>query len=115
MELPERIKNRVIFVSEYIGTSTNDWLIIKKRILFSLNKNDRRLFSKRHRYTKKQIINEFDKLVMDFWQSLTNVKLYISPNKIHDTNWKHDKPHGWALRVFNEQRRKIKKNNIGSD
>lgn len=96
MDLPEIVKERIEFVSKYIGTDTSDWLVVKHHISLSLPKTHRGLFSRRHKTTKKQIVNEFDKLVMNYWKQLTGIDLILEPSKIHDPNWVK-KPDCWGL------------------
>lgn len=96
MNIPNHLKERIEDVADYVGQETNDWLLIKRQLIGSFPNEGRRLFSVRHPCTKKQIINEFDKLVMDYWRQLTGVEPVIHPSKLHDENWVH-KPKGWAL------------------
>ena len=110
MEIDESIKLRIVYVASYIGTSTSNWLIIKRHLINAFSSKDRKLFSVRHPCTKKQIVNDFDKSVMDFWQGITGIELFIDPEKIHDPNWIH-KPKGWKLRQINHERQQSKKNN----
>lgn len=97
MEIPPYLEERIRFVAAYIGTATTDWLIVKSNIANNSKPEYRAMFSRRHMYTKKQVLNELDLAVMKFWTTLTNVELQIDPKKLHDPNWIHDKPSGWAL------------------
>ncbi len=107
MEIELSIKTKINFVAKYIGTKTNDWLIIKRHLINSFNSNDRNLFSCRHPCTKKQIINSFDLSVMDYWKEVTGVEVFLNPEKIHDPNWIH-RPKGWKLRQINNERKNKK-------
>ena len=112
MELSVEIKEKIKFVADYIGNSTNDWLTIKKQLINNFAGSQRGLFSKRHPRTKKQIVNDFDRLVMDYWYLLTGVSVILDKNKIHDPDWIY-KPKGWRLREINNERKRLaKKNNI---
>ena len=108
MDIPSSVKSKIIFVAKYIGTTTNNWLVIKRHLINAFNSNDRNLFSARHPCTKKQVVNEFDKMVMEFWKETTGVEVYLDPDKIHDPNWIH-KPRGWRLRQINDERRNKRK------
>lgn len=97
MELPLIVKDRVEFVAKYIGTNTDDWLVVKYHCALNLPKTHRSLFSHRHPTTKKQTPNDFDRAVMNYWKELTGVELKLDPAKIHDPNWIW-KPVGWSLK-----------------
>jgi hypothetical protein len=96
MSIPDKLKERINDVADYIGQETNDWLLIKRHLIISFPNEGRRLFSVRHPCTKKQILNAFDKLVMAYWKELTGIEPIIDPSKIHPDNWTHKKK-GWAL------------------
>jgi len=104
MEVSNSIKTKIAFVAKYIGTATNDWLVIKRHLINAFNSDDRNLFSCRHPCTKKQIINDFDQWVMNYWKETTGVEVFLDPHKIHDPNWIH-KPKGWKLRQINNERK----------
>lgn len=106
-DIPEYLKERINYVARYVGDSTTDWLVVKKQLFLNFPNKGRKLFSKRHACTKKQIPNKFDKLVMNYWKELTGVDLVLHESKLHDKNWTHKKK-GWALQVFNEKRRSLK-------
>jgi hypothetical protein len=54
-----------------------DWQTVKKELLKSLPPADRKFFSTRDPYTKKQVLNEFESTVVDKWRKLTGVQLII--------------------------------------
>lgn len=105
MEIPVNLKARIDIVISYVGDTTNDWLRVKKELINSFAKEDRKLFSARHPCTKKQTPNAFDESVIAYWKEVTGVELVISPDKLHDAEWVHKKK-GWALVAINEERRK---------
>jgi hypothetical protein len=107
MELLEKHKVKIKYVASYIGNSTSEWLVIKRHLINAFDSKDRNLFSARHPRTKKQIVNDFDKLVMEYWYLLTGVKVILDPSKIHDPNWIY-KPKGWRLREINHERKENK-------
>lgn len=103
-ELTEHQKARINFVADYVQDSTQDWLQVKRQIINAFDPPSRSLFSTRHPKTKKHFINEFDKLVMSYWESVTGMNLEVDPDKLHDTlGWVH-KPKGWALFKMNHER-----------
>ena len=107
MELDQKLKDKINFVAGYIGTKTNDWLIVKRHLINSFGKEERKLFSKRHFSTKKQLLNNFDLLIINYWKTATGIQLVVEPTKLHDPNWIY-KEKGWGLKNLNEQRKKSK-------
>lgn len=105
MEIPDNVKEKILFVARYVRTVTDDWLRIKREIINALRKEDRGLFSTRHPKTKKQILNEFDISVMKYWKEITGIEVRIDPKKIHDPNYDY-RPHGWTIRLINEERKR---------
>lgn len=96
--LSEYLKAHVRYVAAYIGTASDSWPVIKKHIVVSIDGRKRRGlgFSQRHRCTKKLVLNEFDKAVMNYWHELTGVLPVIPPEMFHDPHWVQ-RPKGWAL------------------
>lgn len=111
MELAQNIKDRIVYVSKFIGELTTDWLLIKRELINAFSSEDRNLFSKRHPGTKKQLVNEFDLSVMDYWEEITGKYPILEKHKIHDPNWIY-KPKGWGLQKLNEERKKNAKRQI---
>jgi hypothetical protein len=64
MSIPDNLKEQISYVADYIGQETDDWILIKRQLIISFPNDGRKLFSRRHSSTKKQVINDFDKLVM---------------------------------------------------
>ncbi len=96
MGIPDKLKQRIEYVADYIGTETNDWLLIKPHLIRAFSSDTRKLFSLRHPCTKKQIPNNFDRMVMEFWKELTGIEPIIKEINLHPENWVHKKK-GWAL------------------
>jgi hypothetical protein len=94
--IPEDVLDKIHFVASYIGDSTDDWLTIKQQIVISLPWKHRSLFSRRHEQSKKQVINDFEKEVMEEWEKKTGVCPAIDSAKLHDPT-KTIRKHGWAL------------------
>ena len=94
--IPDDILQQIRFVASYIEDHTDNWLVIKRELVNSLPWEQRTLFSRRHEQTKKQVVNDFENEVMEFWFQLTGVRPYIPKNKIHDPSVVMKKP-GWAL------------------
>lgn len=102
--LSEQIKQKIDEVVTYVGNTTTDWLRVKREILNILPAKDRSLFSKRHFSTKKQVPNDFDREVMDYWKERTGITLFFDPSHLHDeTSWIY-KPRGHGLQGFNQKR-----------
>jgi hypothetical protein len=111
LELEEKHKAKIRYVASYIGNTTSEWLVIKRHLINAFDSKDRSLFSTRHPKTKKQIVNDFDKLVMEYWYLITGVRVVLDPSKIHDPNWIY-KPKGWRLREINNERKEKKNRNV---
>ena len=95
-----------MFVADYVGDSSNDWLRVKQELVHLANKLELTgVFGKRHHTTKKVIINDLDREVMAFWKELTGVDLVCDESRVHDPSCVI-KPKGWAIKERNEQRRK---------
>lgn len=112
--IPETLLEIIDYAIAYIGTETDDWFRIKKELANLFPPRERSRFSRRHFSTKKHILNSFDKQVINYWEEQTGAKLWVDPEKLHPTDW-IQKPHGWALREFNEQRRRSKETSENSD
>lgn len=59
-------------VSSYVG-KTNNWVVIKKELLKMFSSQDRMYFSTRDPITKKQSMNEFEKIVAKKWYDKTGI------------------------------------------
>ena len=75
----EKIKELLLEIGEYY--KGNDWLLIKKYLLRYLNPEIRRNFSTRDPKSKKHIINDFEKKVIDIYNKTYNVKLVLDESK----------------------------------
>ncbi len=91
------IFNAVDYVMSYVGDSTSDWLMVKKQVVFSVNNNLKRLFSRRHYSTKKHTLNDLEKRIISYWRDRTGVTLILDPLKTHDPLWTNHGGRGWAL------------------
>lgn len=105
MTIPDFLLKRIDDVIGYVGNTTTDYLIVKRQLINNFPSSARSFFSARHFSTKKHVLNHFDRAIMDYWETRTGVKLQLDPKKIHDPAWQHKKK-GWALTLFNEERRK---------
>ncbi len=103
-EIPENLVEIIDYAASYIGTETSDWFRIKRELANLFPPRERSRFSRRHHSTKKHILNLFDKQVITYWESKLDVKLWVDPEKLHPEDWIR-KPHGWAIREFNERRK----------
>lgn len=104
MSLDPIVQDAVHFVLNY-ATSTNNWLSVKKEILWKLPCWKRKEFSKRHYSSKKHIINAFEQQIIDYWYDSTGIALTIPEDKMHDVSWTRHK-RGWGLKVYNRMRQK---------
>lgn len=102
-DLPEHVAKRVEYVSKYILNSTDDWLRVKREILTVLAPRHRSLFSRRHKTSKKHFLNDLEHEVMDFWETLTGVRLKMDPQNLH-TSQDERPPRYWGLMELNKQR-----------
>jgi hypothetical protein len=64
-------------------------------------------------------VNDTDKEVIEYWELLTGVKLWIDPQRLHNPNW-ISRPKGWALnggkeRAIEEEANRKKNGDSSSD
>lgn len=72
----ERVKEGVSFVMQY-APNLSEWVLLKKELLKFFNNQERRYFSTRDPVTKKQGLNQLEKLIIELWESMTGTKLNI--------------------------------------
>lgn len=98
MPLSDIVKEKIEYVASYVQGSLTDWYLIKKEIVRQVPGHYRPHigFTKRHRSTKKMIMNDVEKEAMELWELLTGIKPVIDPARTHDPNW-IPRPKGWAL------------------
>ena len=68
------IDKRIVKEIEFLAKHANDydkWLDVKKAIMKQLSADLKDFFSRRHPLTKKQVPNDFDRLVARRWTELT--------------------------------------------
>ena len=121
MTLPDNVKERIEYVASYVQGSLTDWFLLKQEILRSMPAKMRKIvgLSKRHRNTKKMLINDVDREVIAYWELITGIKLWIDPQRLHDPNWVYRK-RGWALngnkeRILEEEARRKANRDSASD
>ena len=119
--LSDFVKQRIEYVASYVQGSLTDWFRLKQEILRSMSGQLRKSvgLSKRHRSTKKMIINDVDREVIAYWELITGIKLWIDPARLHDPNWV-SRPKGWALnggkeRLLEEEAGRKENGNSSSD
>jgi len=71
-----KIEETINFVYSYAPNIT-DWRVLKKELLKSLPSCHRKLFSTRDNSTKKLNFNDFEKTVVEYWQKISGVELYL--------------------------------------
>ena len=103
--LSESIKSQISFVADFIGNDCEDWVKIKTEILKNVRNETRKLFSKRHKSSKKQVLNDFDREVIAYWSTLTGCVPSIPPEKVHDPEMVFNQK-GWGLQELNKRRAK---------
>ena len=70
----------------------NDWLEVKKYILKSVSPEIRKNFSKRDYLSKKHIINEYEKNIINIYYKNFNILLELKKEKIHKKSlWQRNK------------------------
>lgn len=109
--LSKQLKEKIEWTILYVGNECDDWLRIKMEIINNTTNDERVKFSRRHQNSWKQIVNDFDKEVMDYWYKRTGVKLVIPKEKLHDESIIYQ-PKNWGLMLFNQRRaERLKKKN----
>lgn len=106
--LIEPIKKHIELVAKYVGSQSNDWLKIKKELVNNLKQEYRHHFSRRHKTSKKQIINDFEKEVMAYWKQITGITLTIDDSLLHKQEDERPPKH-WAIFKINEERSRQKR------
>lgn len=105
MELTEYEKNKLELVFSYLSKYTNNWFHIKGELLKIVNNETRSKFSRRHDNTKKKFINDFEQLLINYWEELNSGnKIELDQNNLHDLNWK-PKNHIQVLININNERK----------
>jgi len=84
--IPDKVWDAINYVLQYASKS-EDWLAVKKEILWILPNRYRKYFGRRHQTTRKNTLNDFDQLVIDYWHSETGKMLKIADNQRHDPEW----------------------------
>jgi len=79
--------NRLNYLWEIVGTTTNDWLNIKQKLVFYLDPKlkAKGLLTKR-RSDKKFYHNEVEFAILDYWAAITGVRLTIRPERYCQPN-----------------------------
>jgi hypothetical protein len=106
--LSEEDLQYVDYVISYVQNSSNDWFLIKKEIMNCYPPKLRKKFSRRHYSTKLFFVNDFEKLIINYWKEKTNIELFIDEKKLHPSSWKRN-PKGWGLFIYNEKRKTNKR------
>ena len=86
--IPDRILAEIENVSKYAG-DCDDWVEIKKEIMKRIPSKLRKNFSRRDPITKEQVPSKFDISVINYYYSLTGIKLKILP--LSERRAKYDK------------------------
>jgi hypothetical protein len=72
----ERIFEEIRFVSKFTS-DCDDWVTIKKEVMKGLPPSLRKTFSTRDSRTKEQTLNDFEKIIINYYYDLTGVRLIL--------------------------------------
>ena len=80
MSLPDYLKEKIDYVASYVQNNVTDWFLLKRIILQAIPGQYRKTvgLSKRHRSTKKMVLNDMDKEVIAYWPALIP-KILVEP------------------------------------
>jgi len=101
-------KQAIDHVIAYVGSSTNDWVIVKLQLVKTLPPFLRDKFSLRHPGSMKFFLNDFEKEIIAYWKEKTGINLVLDASRLHPVDWPNN-PKGWGLIRFNNERKKAKK------
>jgi len=104
-QIPDKVLQIVDYVMNYVPSETQNWLSVKKEILWICPPKMRSLFTRRHYSTKKHSLNDLERLIITYWRSEVGATLEIPQNQIHNTEWKRHRP-GWGLKRYNKERQR---------
>lgn len=98
MPLSNYVKEKIEYVASYVQGYETDWFRLKHIILIAFPGPLRKSvgMSKRHRSTRKMLMNDTDREIIAYWELITGVKVKINPDKLHNPDWV-SRPKGWAL------------------
>lgn len=99
---PYKIKKALGIVVKALNEKTDQWIIVKKEILKMLPPHLRSLFGLRHPVTKKQILNEMDLIVIDFWLHQTGKQLKVD---IHNEKTYTYRGRGFGLKQWHKMKK----------
>mgnify|MGYP001410532036 CR=1 FL=1 len=79
-------ENIIEIITDYnkVFLEDNSWLKLKKYLLKSISPEERKKFSKRHYNSKKQVINDYEKNIIDLYFNKFNVKLVLKDSEKHN-------------------------------
>lgn len=111
--MPSKIKETVDYVLDYTLEHSTDYLRIRKEIIYILPPKERSAFTRRHKSTRKVVLNDLDKEIMDYTEQTRNVRLFIDESKVHPSDWVYS-PYGTNIKKYYEQKRKQKEQESNS-
>ncbi len=76
MKIPDRVVEQIDFVISY-ASDCDDWVEIKKQIMLGIPSKLRSNFSTRDPKTKEQSLNNFEKLIIEYWKEATGIELKL--------------------------------------
>ena len=74
--IPDRILEQIKFVASY-ADDCDDWVTIKKEVMRQIPSELRKNFSTRDPKTKEQNINNFEKVLINYYKELTGIELML--------------------------------------
>ena len=80
MDIPERVVEELKFIAHH-GQRDGQWMPVKKYLLLAIPSEMRKMFSTRDPKTKKQSLNEFEKVVIDIYEDITGIRLRLPENE----------------------------------
>ena len=107
--LTEELREVVDYVFDYTLEHSSDYLRIRKEIIYCLKPKLRSKFQRRHKSTRKVVLNDFDQEIIDYAEQTRDVDLFIDESKLHPKDWVYT-PYGENAKRYYEQRRKEKSN-----
>lgn len=104
--ISDNLRKRILEAILFVGNEIDDFIVVKRELINLMPRSERKMFSKRHWTTKKHVLNDLEKEIIEFWEQETGVKLKLYPEKAHPENWEQKKV-GWGLSLINKERQRI--------
>jgi len=76
MDIPQKIIDELTIIANS-GVKGEAWMPVKKYLLLSIPSKMRKNFSTRDPKTKKQSLNDFERSIIDIYESMTGIRLRL--------------------------------------